>query len=318
MRQTQSMNEVLMKEFRLIAAAHTPFDSKGQVHFPTIEKQAEIVLKNGIKTVFVCGSTGEFCSLSTQERKDLAECWVETAGDKLDVMVHVGHNSIADASDLARHACKLGVAGIAANAPCYYKPADVDDLVGYCQTIAENAGGLPFYFYHLPSITGVNFSMTEFLEKSMERIENMAGLKYTGMNIAEYYQCLNFDNKRFDVLYGNDEQLLLALSMGATGAVGSTYNYAAPLYWKLIKAFQEGDNKTVRESSRQIFMLVGILFEFGVMAGGKAIMSLLGVDCGSPRPPLKGLSYEQNRDLKRKLEHSGLFETLYNSHITVA
>ncbi len=302
----------------MIAAVHTPFDASGRVHFRAIEKQAEILLRNGIQTAFVCGSTGESSSLSTQERKDIAGCWMETAGDRLDIIIHVGHNSIVDASDLSRHACRLGAAGIAANAPGYYKPAHVDDLVAYCQKISSSADDLPFYFYHIPSITGVDFSMVEFLEKAAERIVHMAGLKYTAMNIVEYYQCLHFDNRRFQIFYGNDEQLLLALSLGATGAVGSTYNYAAPLYQSLIKAFSNDDNRGVREASDRIFRLLSILFEFGVLPGGKAIMGLLGIDCGAPRPPLKGLEENQIRLLKRKLDESGLFERLLNGHIITA
>jgi N-acetylneuraminate lyase len=307
-----------MCNFKLIAASHTPFDPNGRVNFKSIEKQYDILVRNGIKTVFICGSTGEFCSLSTQERKDIADCWMKTANGDVEVMIHVGHNSVADAAELAMHARKVGAVAVATNAPSYYKPASVDDLVGYCKTIADSADGLPFYFYHLPSITGVNFSMVDFLKKGSDRIENLAGIKYTGMNIVEYYECLNFDNKRFDLLYGNDEQLLLPLSMGAAGAVGSTYNYAAPLYWKLIKSFAQSDSRAVQQASEQIFTLISILFEFGVMAGGKAIMGLLGVDCGSPRSPLKGLSAEQIKTLKRKLEQSGLFELMLNGHTVTA
>jgi N-acetylneuraminate lyase len=243
---------------------------------------------------------------------------METIDSNFEVMIHVGHNSIEDASEIARHARKIGAVAVATNAPCYFKPANVDDLIGYCQTIADNADGLPFYFYHLPSVTGVNFSMLNFLKNGSERIKTLAGIKYTGMNIVEYYECLNFDNGRFDLLYGNDEQLLLPLSMGAMGAVGSTYNYAAPLYWKLIKSFGESDSKAIREVSEQIFTLISILFEFGVMPGGKAIMGLLGVDCGSPRSPLKGLSPEQIKNLKHKLEESGLLELMLNGHTVIA
>lgn len=302
-----------MKDFKLVAATHTPFDSNGKVNLKSIDKQAEILSRNGIKTVFLCGSTGEFCSLSTQERKDIAERWMQIAGNKFEVMIHVGHNSVEDASELARHACHIGAAAIATNAPSYYKPAVVDDLVDYCKVIADSAAGVPFYFYHLPSITGVNFSMIEFLEKAAKSIETLAGLKYTGVNNVEYYQCLNFDNRRYNIFYGCDEHLLLALGMGATGAVGSTYNYSAPLYWKLIKAFKDDDNKMVRDTSEQIFTLISILFEFGVLPGAKAIMGLLGVDCGDPRLPLKGLSPDRVRNLKHKLEKSGLLELMLKS-----
>ena len=274
-----------MAAFDLIAAAHTAFDNQGRVNLSVIEKQAQHILQNGMDTAFVIGSTGEFCSLSIQERKEIAQTWVKIARDKLKIMVHVGHNSLVDACELARHAAKLQVTAIAANAPHYYRPGSLADLINFYQKLVASAADTPFYFYHIPTITGVDFPMVEFMKQASERIPNFAGIKYTGMNIVEYHQCLNFDRERFQIFYGNDEQLLLPLSMGATGAVGSTFNYAAPLYWKLIKAFSQDNHKDIEEASAQIFALIGILFEFGVLPGGKAIMGLLGVDCGTPRPP---------------------------------
>lgn len=296
-----------MKFEKLIAAVHTPLDEKQNVNFDAIEAQADILTRNKVTGAFVCGSTGEAASLSVSERKLIAEKWMEVAGDKLDIIVHVGHNSVKEACGLAEHSENIGAVSISTNAPCYYKPASVDALVDYCGQIASAAPNLPFYFYHIPSMTGVNLSMVEFLRKGAERIDNLAGLKYTGTNILEFHQCLNLDNGRFEILYGNDEELLLAVALGAKGAVGSTYNYAAPIYYAMLEAFAAGDTQTVCKCEREILNIVSVLYDYGLFAAGKAIMTMFGADCGSPRSPLTGLSKSQFAQMKSRLSKLEIF-----------
>ena len=91
-------------------------------------------------------------------------------------------------------------------------------------------------------------------------------------------------------LFGNDELLLAGLALGTRGAVGSTYNYAAPVYRRVIEAFRAGDLDTARTEQHRAVQLVQVLCEFGVLRTGKAIMAMLGVDCGPPRTPLRPLS----------------------------
>ncbi len=75
----------------LVPAPHTPMHADGSVNLDTIDKQAELLIANGVSGVFVCGTTGEGMSLTVQERLDIAERWQALAGDTLQVIVHVGH-----------------------------------------------------------------------------------------------------------------------------------------------------------------------------------------------------------------------------------
>ena len=301
----------VMKKFnRLIAAVHTPIDSSDKIDFSVIEKQAEILIKNKLYGAFICGTTGESASLTVEERKDIAKTWMEVAGDQLQIYIHVGHNSVREACKLSEHAAKIGASYICTNSPSYYKPATVDALVDYCTEIALMAPELAFYFYHIPAMTGVHLSMSEFLRKGFKNIPNLTGLKYTGNNILEFYECLNLDNKKYDILYGNDEELLLALSLGATGAVGSTYNYAAPIFQKMINAFETGDMCTTSRCAKEVIEVISILYDYGLFAAGKAIMTLLGADCGHPRSPLRGLTQSQFIEMRQQLLSLEMFGSL--------
>ena len=149
----------------LIAAPHTPFSADGSLNPAIVEKQAARLLADGVTTAFIGGTTGETHSLTLDERRGLAQRWTEVArGTPLRVVVHTGSNSLADARALAAQAQQLKAAAIAAMAPSYFKPRDVDTLVNCMAEIASAAPALPFYYYEIPIFTGVALSPSEFLE----------------------------------------------------------------------------------------------------------------------------------------------------------
>ena len=173
----------------------------------------------------------------------------------------------------------------------------VEDLLDFCAPIAAACASLPFYFYDIPSLTGVNLSMLEFLQKAESRLPNLAGIKFTSTNFMSLQECLAFEGGRFAILFGCDEMLLGALALGVRGAVGSTYNYCAPLYHRIIAAHVAGDAEKARALQLKSVRLVRVLMQYGVLPAGKAAMSLVGVDCGPVRPPLHGLTEDQKTQL---------------------
>ena len=94
------------------------------------------------------------------------------------------------------------------------------------------------------------------------------------------------------MLWGRDENMLAALATGATGAVGSTFNYAAPLYHNLIEAFNNNDLKTAQALQQQSISMIRLLGKYGGIATGKAYMKLIGLDCGGFRLPVNNMNGE--------------------------
>jgi N-acetylneuraminate lyase len=291
----------------LVVAAHTPFDAAGALNLGAVEVQAAHFLKRGLRTVFIGGSTGECHSLSTDERRMLCQRWMDVArGTELRVVVHVGSNCLTDAAMLARQAQDLDAAAVAALAPSYFKPLSVDGLVECCRTVASGAPDLPFYFYDIPVLTGVRFSMAEFLHVAAERIPNLAGIKFTNADLMAYQLCLRFRDGAYDVPWGIDEALLGALAVGARGAVGSSYNFAAPLYLKLLASFEGGEWDAARELQFRSVRVIQTLARLGYMQASKAVMGMIGVDVGPARLPHGRLTKEQLRTLRREVEGQGI------------
>ena len=293
----------------LVAATHTPFAQDGRLNLTVVEKQAEHLLRNGVNTIFIGGSTGESHSLTIAERLALAERWSEVVrGTTLRLVVHVGSNCLADARTLASQAQGLNASAVAALAPSYFKPRSLDALVACCEDIAGAAPGLPFYFYDIPSLTGVQFSMPEFLDRASERIPTLAGIKFTNADLMAYQRCLQCQEGKFDIPWGVDEYLLAALALGATGAVGSSYNFAAPLYHRMISAFSTGDLATARKEQYRSVQLINLLADSGYMGAAKSVMSMLGVDVGPARLPNTNSTTEERKSLQSSLERLGFFD----------
>lgn len=294
----------------LVAATHTPFAADGSLNLAIVEKQAEHLLRNGINVAFIAGSTGESHSLQAEERRLLAARWIEvTRNTPLKVIVHVGSNCLPDARSLAAHAQEIGALAVAALAPSYFKPRTVAGLIDCCAEIAAGAPELPFYFYDIPGLTGVSLSMPDFLAQGSERIPNLNGIKWTNPDLYGYQLCRNMAGS-FDLPWGNDEYLLAALAIGAQGAVGSTYNFAAPIYQRLLKAFDGGNLEAARQEQLRSVRIVQTLSNYGYMGAAKTVMKMLGVDVGPARLPNTNLTDTQVTALRKDLDRIGFFHWL--------
>ncbi len=192
-------------------------------------------------------------------------------------------------------------------APCFFKPATTEDLAAFCAQIAAAAPNLPFYYYHLPALTGVTLPVLDFLKAGAQRIRTLAGVKFTDRDLMDFGQCLALEDGKFDMLFGRDEMLLSALALGARGAVGTTYNFAAPLYHSIIESYESGEMATAQREQTRAMELVGVLEKFDVYSAGKAIMKMIGLDCGPVRLPLRPLTDNECGQLRAELDRIGFF-----------
>jgi len=290
----------------LVAASFTPMDAYGKINLPAIDKYVELIAKSDITGVFVCGTTGESLSLTTDERKRILEKWITLANGRFKVIAHVGSNSIFEAMELARHAAENGADAIAAMAPCFFKPESVKDLIDYFAPIAQNAQELPFYYYNMPSMTGVSLPVDIFLKEGKKVIPNLVGTKYTHNNLMEMGECIALNNGEFEVLHGYDEILISGLAFGATAGVGSTYNYLPEVYHGIFEAMKDGNVQKARELQMKSIKMVKIVIKYGGgVRGGKAIMNLMGIECGPCRLPISPMSQKEYEMLKKDLMEIG-------------
>ncbi|MBU63066.1 MAG: N-acetylneuraminate lyase [Opitutae bacterium] len=298
-----------MKLTGLIAAPHTPCNADYSLNTEAVAKQAKHLADTGVKGVFVGGTTGECHSYSTEERIRLFKTWgSEAKANGLVNISHVGHNSLPDAQDLVKAAQVSEAEAIGAMAPTFFKPASVDELIDWFALLTKVAPQLPFYFYDIPSMTGVSLDTADFLRRGRERIPSLVGVKFTNPDQDLLKECMQVEDGVFDLLFGTDEKLLEGLELGCRGAVGSSYNVAAPIYRQIIQSYAEGNLATAKQHQEHSVKFIDILYKYEYLPATKALMEMLGVPCGPARPPLGNLTENAKTSLKNELEEIGFFD----------
>lgn len=294
----------------LIAATFAGYKEDGSVNLDIIPSYVEYLIEQGVKGVFVCGTNGEGPNLSIAERMAITETYISAVNKRMLVFVHVGHSSIEEAKRLAIHAQECGADYISSVSAFYFKPSSVANLVACMSAIAAAAPKIPFFYYHIPALTGIQIDMLEFLKLAEEQIPTLAGIKYTAATIHEYQACLHYKGGKFDILFGYDELLLPALAVGAKGAIGSTYNYGAKLYAQVVKYFEEGKIEEAEKLHYQAVEMIQLLVKYGPIPTQRAIMKKVGFELGTPRLPLAALSAEQEKSLYADLDQSGFLSSV--------
>ena len=293
----------------LIDAPFTPFHEDGSLNLAPIPEYAALLARNGLKGVFINGSSGEGYMLTEEERMQLAEAWMAAVPEDFKVIVHVGSTSVMSSRRLAEHAQKIGAWGIGAMATPFPKIGSIEQLCRYCEEIASAAPNLPFYYYHIPAFNGAFLSMYDFLKAVDGRIPNFAGIKYTFESLYEYNRCRRYQHGKFDMLHGQDETILPCLAMGgAQGGIGGTTNYNGRCLTGILEAWEKGDLEKARQLQDFAQDVIDVICNFrGNIVGGKRIMKLIGLDLGPNRVPFMTVTEAEELELRRQLEAIDFF-----------
>ncbi len=280
----------------LIAATFTPMNQAGMVQPEPIPRIVEMLVKSGVNGLYVCGSTGEGPSLTTEERKKVAQAYIEASQGRIPVVVQVGHNCLEDARDLAKHAASVGADAISAVPPSYFVPEGMYALVETLARITDAVRETPFYYYHIPRLSGLPLNVPEFLQAAKDRIPSLAGVKFSCRDIEVMQQSLSVENRKYNILFGVDEMLLSGVAAGCDGAVGSTYNLMAPLYIQIMNDFANGNLASAQAGQLKAAQFIEVIIRYHGVSGLKEAMTLTGIPCGPPRRPLTPLTdIERNR-----------------------
>jgi len=286
----------------LLSAPWTGFNSDGSINLAIIKKQAAFHKASGVTSVWAVGGMAQWATLTLTERKALAQQWV-TEGQKLglEIFIHVGHQCIADAIELAKHAESIGADGIALIPP--FAP----ERPGSPQTLAlilaqiGNSVSLPLYYYHIPGTTGVNFKMAEIIRASHGIVNNLAGAKYVSDDIQDFVECLHMDGGKYRMMWAPNPKLQ-ALPFGAKEFVLAEAYYA-PWLLDVLTAYAKGDQSGAEKAQAKLTQFQDII----CCGTGKSVMSMFGIDLGPTRLPGVAPSQSQVDQVQAKLQSAGFF-----------
>jgi N-acetylneuraminate lyase len=258
----------------------------GSIDIPAIAPMLAHLVDQGVDGLFALGTTGEGRQLTDGERRAVAEAVLAEAGD-VPVIIHVGHNSMVAAAELAAHAASHGAAGISISPPSFHAVTTVESLIACYQGVCAAVPELPVYHYHIPSLSGCTVQPSAFLAAAATALPNLRGIKFTDESMMEVQRCQQVAEGRFQVGFGRDEQVVAALPYGVDWFIGSTYSVITPWFRELMAAFAAGDLVAARAHQQRVVDLVAIMqCHQGGPAVLKAMLAALGVPCGQARPPL--------------------------------
>eukprot|EP00123_Amoebidium_parasiticum_P012158 comp21161_c0_seq1/m.28664 comp21161_c0_seq1/g.28664 ORF comp21161_c0_seq1/g.28664 comp21161_c0_seq1/m.28664 type:complete len:307 (-) comp21161_c0_seq1:426-1346(-) len=303
-----------MSDFRVrgvVAAPPPAYKPNGDVATEIVDTQAKMLKESGIVGVYTTGTTGEGLALSVEERKEAITAWAKACkAHGLIHIAHIGHAVVRDAQALARHAAEVGADAFAAVPPFYYRPANIEALVNTMAEIASAAPHLPFYYYHIPSFTNVNFSMYEFFKAVHEsgKIPNFRGMKFTDTNLGVLRMAASYQDGRYNILLGGDDIQIAGQVMGADGTIGVCYNVPSVgrLAAQIDAKMKEGDLAAAMELQKKVTTARFILSSFPEGAVKAAIKHSSGVDLGGERPPRRTLTDKEAQDLMAQLGAANL------------
>lgn len=288
----------------ILPAILTALDANGAIDERGLRKLVRYQVDAGVDGFFVCGSAGEGVYMTPAERRRVIEIAANEVSGQVPLIAHVGAMSTDEAVQLAHDAREAGAAAVASMPPLVFRqpwPAVIEHL----RAITE-AGELPTYYYHIPIITNVNVTADEVAEM-VDKIPGLAGLKYSSPDLFLLWGVLERPKRRIEALYGCDQQLYQGLMTGASGGIGSTYNYQIEYVVSLYQAYARGDHAEALRWQDKVNKVIEVLFKHGASRGTeKAMMSLRGYDVGPPRRPGAPFPAERLPELRRDMESVGL------------
>ena len=292
----------------LVAAVVTPMDTTGELNLEVVPKVVDHLEKKGITGIYITGSTGEGMSLTDEERRAVAEAYVLAAKGRMKSLVQVGHNSLKASAELAGHAEAIGADAVSATPTGYFKVSGEEELVEGLLPIVEAAPKTPFYYYHIPFLSGVTLDPMKLTDRAMDRLPTFCGIKYSDGATLYNLPLLEKEGPGLEFLAGSDEAYLMSVAQGFRAAVGSTYNYAAPLYDNVRAALSVGDFERAQMWQKRALEMIELMFGTCGRASLKVMMQMVGIDCGPVRRPIDPASPEQIAALRKGLEEMGWFE----------
>ncbi len=298
-----------MKFNGLVPAVFTPMHPDGSLNLEPVEAIVEHVLADNGCGIYICGSTGEAPSLTCQERMTVSEHYVAAVRGRIPAIVNVGCDCLSDARRLAAHAREIKADMISAYQPSYFRCENLQALLASIKEICRGAPDLPFIYYHTPR-AGSNFDMFEFLKAGKESIPSLAGIKFSTTSIHEYQECLMCQNGRFSMFFGTDQMLLSALCVGSKASIGTSFSFAAPVLNRVISCYRRGDMAGAQKWQGHCVEMMRVVSRHRGLPAFKAMMKLIGLDCGPTRLPLVALSDTETASLQRGLEEIGFFDWL--------
>ena len=266
----------------VIPALVTPFTKKYEIDEKALKRLINFVIENGVTSVFPCATTGEFTSMTMEERKRLVEITIDHVNGKVPVIAGTGDAGTKTAIEFSEHAENAGADAVLVVSPFYLKPTDKEIFEHYTK-IAE-AVDLPIILYNIPQVTGVEIPW--WVVEALAEIDNVVGIKDSSGNMPYMTALFEKVYGKISIMCGHDEIAMAALAAGADGLILASANLIPDIWVQIYNLVKRGNLEEARKLQRKIQTLVRIVTRQGGGLAVKAGLNMMGLEMGTTRRPL--------------------------------
>lgn len=280
----------------------TPFTPAGKVDEKGFRGNIDWYIKEGIHGVICLGSTGEFASLSMEERRRVIDIAMDQVDGRVPLIAGTASNATMEVIEMTRYAQEAGVDAAIIVSPFYGLPTQ-EDLFEHYKSISENVT-IPIMLYNNPWYSGVD--MLPPLVERLSEYDNILYIKESTGDIRRIHEIMRRCGDKIDVWCGWDDLVFESLMLGCGGWVAPIANF---LPKKSVELFTLVENEEFEKARSLFFNMLPLLnyLEEGQLIGKvKEAMNIIGLAGGNPRRPFLPISDEQKRELRGMLADIGL------------
>jgi dihydrodipicolinate synthase len=279
----------------------TPFQRDGSIDEESFRTLVERQVKNGVKLLVPCGTTGEAATMSENERLQVIQTTVEIAHRlKAKVIAGTGSNNTAATIDFTRKVRELGADAALVVAPYYNKPTQ-EGLYAHFAEIAKSVKKFPIMLYNVPGRTSSNISAATTLRLA-EEFENIVAIKEASGNFSQIMEILKNRPKNFRVFSGDDAITLPLISVGAEGLVSVVSNEFPKETSQMVEKALSGAWTAARKIHYKILPLMEANFIESSPAPCKFVMKEMGLLEENLRLPLVPVTEPTRKKLREILK----------------
>jgi 4-hydroxy-tetrahydrodipicolinate synthase len=292
----------------IFPALVTPFTPDDQVDEATYRELIRFVLPH-VNGVVPCGTTGEFSSMTLEEKTQALEICIDEVAGRVPVLAGTGCQSTLETVELTAWARDAGATGALVVAPYFLKPT-FNEVFDHYKEVDKL--GLPLVLYNIPQCAGTHFRWWT-AEGMGLAFHNVIGMKDSSGDMPFFMAALEKLRGTIGLFCGHDEIAGTAMLAGADGAILASANIIPDIWQEIYQAAQRGDVEFVRRRHKEIQILTRLVVRKGGPQAVKESLRMMGiVDMSNVRlPMIQGGEFERedHEDMRTQLENMGKIGT---------
>jgi 4-hydroxy-tetrahydrodipicolinate synthase len=283
----------------VLTALAIPFDADEQIDVPVLRQVVDRSIAGGVHGVVAGGSTGEFATMTPDERIRMVEEVTAHVAGRVPVIAQTGAVTTAEAIRQSRAAQRAGADVLMLVTP-YYEALSLQETTTYLRDVAEQVE-LPIMLYNIPGATGVNLD-PDTIGTLAEEFEHIRYVKDSGANWEQGLQLIHHHGDRIGTFIGWDVYLYSALVEGAAGVMAGAANVVPTEIVAIYDAITAGDLSGALAQWKRLYPVIDTMISGQFIPAVKAGLELQGVPAGAPRRPMAPLSAQGRAELRGALE----------------